>query len=132
MDIASVSIFTILRVSAVLKIKKDNVTGTTVDDVIWAEMELVVGVITACLPLLQPPVSCAFGKDSAIRSLLRSHTSSNYERKSSWNSSGRHEYGGSNESHTRITAPSVKDYNADQLRRFDEESLELGPAEGMH
>ena len=104
-----------------LSISKVNFTGTVLLDVVWGALEILLGVITACLPLLQPPIAHAVGKDSVIRSLLRN---ASYGRKSSWNSGARSSPEGSRGSRTHIKGQS-KDYSKEDFRRLDDESLEL-------
>ena len=60
------SVFSVLRIVAVLDISELDFTGTVLLDVLWGALEILLGIITACLPLLQPPLARTVGKDSAI------------------------------------------------------------------
>lgn len=75
LTIRSVSVFSVLRIVAVFQIVELNFTQTVVMDTIWGAMEILIGVITACLPLLQPPLEKTMGRDSLLRSLLRTNGS---------------------------------------------------------
>ncbi|MCJ1373405.1 hypothetical protein MMC20_004633 [Loxospora ochrophaea] len=116
-----VSVFSVLRIPAILHISELDFTGTVLLDTVWGALEILLGVVTACLPLLQPPLARTVGKDSALRSLLRNIS---YGRRSTWNSGGRSSPLGSQGSRTQIK-DIPKDRGDQPFRRLDNDSLEL-------
>lgn len=92
-------------------------------DLVWGGLETLLGVITACLPLLQPSLALLFGKDSRLRSLLRFSMHSSGDKSNDKKSE-------SSSWHVRERrAPRHSDYPEErsmkEFRRLHQDSMEL-------
>ncbi|RDL41339.1 Uncharacterized protein BP5553_01318 [Venustampulla echinocandica] len=79
---------TAARIQSVLNLDPMDFTYTVVEDTIFGGLELELGIINACLPILRPLFSKAFGSNSALASIWtrKTENDSTDKSKTNWSS----------------------------------------------